>query len=180
MKKLIERVKKNILPELKKSLAKTNDFEVPRVEKVVVSTGVGDYKEDQNTVNKIAGELAKITGQQPKINLSRKAVSAFKLRIGQPVGLTATLRGKRMYDFLEKLVNISLPRVRDFRGLSLKAFDEKGNYTIGIREYSIFPEARYENISVNFGLEVNIKTTARNKGEAKALLTALGFPFEKK
>lgn len=180
MEKLRQKYENSIKADLKKSLGKKNIFEIPRIEKVVVSTGVGDFKEDKGTIDKIAAELSRITGQKAKINLSRKSVSAFKLRTGQPVGLTATLRGDRAYDFLNKLVSVALPRVRDFRGLSLKAFDGRGNYTAGIREYSIFPEVRYENISQNFGLQVNIKTTAKNDEDTKALLVALGFPFEKK
>jgi large subunit ribosomal protein L5 len=180
MEKLRQKYENSIKLDLEKSLGKKNIFEIPRIEKVVVSTGVGDFKEDKGIIDKISAELTRITGQKAKVNLSRKSVSAFKLRTGQPVGLTVTLRGDRAYDFLNKLVSVALPRVRDFRGLSLKAFDGRGNYTAGIREYSIFPEVRYENISQNFGLQVNIKTTAKNDEDTKALLVALGFPFEKK
>ena len=157
-----------------------NILEVPRLEKVVVSCGTGDFKDDDKMIAKIAGELAKITGLHPKTNLSRKAVSSFKLRIGQPVGLTTTLRGERMYDFVARLVSVALPRVRDFRGLPLSAFDGRGNYSIGIKEYAIFPEIKYEDVTHNFGFQVNIKTTAKNDGDAKRLLELLGFPFEKK
>lgn len=180
MEKLAKKFNSVILGELKKSLGRSNDFAVPQLEKIVVSTGTGDYKEDKNTIEKISVELAKITGQKPKLNLSRKAVSAFKLRIGQPVGLTVTLRGERMYDFVDRLVNTTLPRVRDFRGLKDSAFDKQGNYSIGLRDYSIFPEVKYEEISVNFGLEICIKTTAKTAEDGKALLVALGFPFSNK
>jgi len=180
MEKLASKFNSVILGELKKSLGRSNDFAVPQLEKIVVSTGTGDYKEDKNTIEKISAELAKITGQKPKLNLSRKAVSAFKLRIGQPVGLTVTLRGERMYDFVDRLVNTTLPRVRDFRGLKDSAFDKQGNYSIGLRDYSIFPEVKYEEISVNFGLEICIKTTAKTAEDGKALLAALGFPFSNK
>lgn len=180
MEKLASKFNSVILAELKKSLGRSNDFAVPQLEKIVVSTGTGDYKEDKNTIEKISVELAKITGQKPKLNLSRKAVSAFKLRIGQPVGLTVTLRGERMYDFVDRLVNTTLPRVRDFRGLKDSAFDKQGNYSIGLRDYSIFPEVKYEEISVNFGLEICIKTTAKTAEDGKALLAALGFPFSNK
>lgn len=179
MDKLEKQFKGKIIKEVKEALGKKNILEVPGIEKVVVSTGTGDFKDDKNTIDKIAAEIAKITGQKPKVNLSRKAVSAFKLRIGQPVGLTVTLRGERMYDFINRFVNIALPRVRDFKGLKNGSFDEKGNYSIGIRDYSIFPEIKYEDITVNFGVEVSIKTTARNKEDAKVLLEKLGFPFEK-
>lgn len=180
MEKLSVRIKDIINKEVKKELSLKNDFEVPRIEKVVISTGIGDFKEDQKTVEKIQNELAKIAGQKTKVNLSRKAVSAFKLRIGQPVGLTVTLRGKKMYDFIDKLVNVALPRVRDFRGLSVKAFDGRGNYSIGIKEYSIFPEIKYEDISTNFGFQINLKISGKKDEYSKVLLEKLGFPFEKK
>lgn len=179
MENLAEKFNKVILPELKSELKKDNVWQIPRLTKVVVSAGIGDFKEDKNAVEKIAKEISRITGQKAKINLSRKAVSAFKLRIGQPVGVTVTLHGERMYDLLTRLVNVALPRVRDFRGLSNDAFDKNGNYSIGIRDYSIFPEVKYEEITHNFGLQVNIKTTAKNKDEAHLLLTKLGFPFKK-
>jgi len=179
MEKLIEKFKASMVKELKSELKKKNDFEIPKITKIVVSAGIGDFKEDKNKVEKIAKEIAKITGQKAKVNLSTKAVSAFKLRIGQPVGLTVTLRGERMYDFIDRLVNVALPRVRDFKGLSLKAFDNQGNYSLGIRDFSIFPEIKFEEITENFGLQVNVKTTATNKEDALALLKKLGFPFEK-
>ena len=179
MEKLIDRFKKEILPKLQSEKNNANIFEVPAIEKVVVSVGVGDYKEDKGAIEKIVAEVAKITGQKPKINLSKKAVSAFKLRIGQPVGLTVSLRGPKMYDFLEKLINIALPRVRDFKGTSLKAFDGQGNYSIGIKDYTIFPEIKYEEVDKSFGLQVNIKTTAKNDADAKAMLSLIGIPFEK-
>lgn len=166
-------------PELQKDLNCGNSFEVPRIEKVVVSAGVGDWKEDKNAIDHISGEVAKITGAKPKVNKSTKAVSAFKLRIGQPVGLTTTLRGERMYDFISKFVNVALPRIRDFRGVSASSFDTVGNFSIGVRDYAIFPEIKYEEVKENFGLEVNFKIKARNKDEAKALLDKLGFPFKK-
>jgi large subunit ribosomal protein L5 len=180
MEKLVERYNKNIIPELKKELSLSNIMEVPQLVKVVVSSGVGDFKEDNKAVEKISSELAKITGLKPKLNRSKKAVSAFKLRIGQPVGLTVTLRGEKMYDFLDRLVNVAFPRVRDFRGLPKKAFDGKGNYSIGIKDYSIFPEIKYEDVTTPFGFQVNIKTNCNNNKDAEALFKKLGFPFEKK
>jgi len=179
MEKLLKQFNDSIIKDIKTTLKKKNIFEVPRIEKVIVSTGTGDYKDDKNAIEKIAKEMAKITGQKANVNLSRKAVSAFKLRIGQPVGLTVTLRGERMYDFVNRLVNITLPRVRDFRGLRVSSFDNQGNFSIGVRDYSIFPEIKYEDITINFGLEICIKTTAKNKEDAKVLLEKLGFPFEK-
>ncbi|MFA4996447.1 MAG: 50S ribosomal protein L5 [Patescibacteria group bacterium] len=180
MEKLVEKYNKVIIPELRKELSKKNIMEVPKLTKVVVSSGVGDFKEDDKAVAKISAELSKITGLKPKINRSRKAVSAFKLRIGQPVGLTATLRGEKMYDFLDRLVSVAFPRVRDFRGLSKKSFDGQGNYSIGIKDYSIFPEIKYEDVTTPFGFQVNIKTNCKNDEDARALLVKLGFPFEKK
>jgi len=179
MEKLIEKYKKSIVSELKKELSKDNIMEVPKLEKVVISSGVGAFKEDDKVIAKISAELSKLTGMKPRINRSRKAVSAFKLRIGQPIGLTITLRGEKMYDFLDRLVSVAFPRVRDFRGLSLKAFDGQGNYSIGIKDYSIFPEIKYEDITTIFGFQINIKTNCKNDEDAKALLIKLGFPFEK-
>ena len=180
MEKLIEKFNKEIAPALQKELSLKNKFLTPRIEKIVVSTGIGDYKDDDGAVKKIAEELTKIVGQKPRINLSRKAVSAFKLRIGQPVGLTVTLRGEKMYDFVDRLINVALPRVRDFRGLSNKGFDGHGNYAIGIKEYMIFPEVKYEDATRPFGFQVNIKTNVSKDNETRALLVGLGFPFEKK
>lgn len=179
MERLIEKFNKVILPALKTELKITNVHEIPKIEKVVVSVGTGDFKEDKAAIKKICGEIAKITGQKAKVNKSVKAVSAFKLRIGQPVGVTVTLRGIRMYDFISRLVNVALPRVRDFRGLSTTSFDKMGNYSIGLRDYSIFPEIKYEEITHNFGLEINIRIKARNRDDAKVLLEKLGFPFKK-
>lgn len=179
MEKLIEKYNKVIISALKKELSKGNTMEVPKLEKIVISSGVGDYKEDDKAIEKISAELSKLAGLKPKINRSRKAVSAFKLRIGQPIGLTVTLRGEKMFDFIDRLVNVSIPRVRDFRGLSNKSFDGKGNYSIGIKDYSIFPEIKYEDITKVFGFQINIKTNCKNNEDAKALLIKLGFPFEK-
>jgi len=179
MEKLNEKFIKEIKPALLKDLGIKNPFRVPAVTKVVVSTGIGDFKEDDKMVEKISGLLAKITGQKPKVNLSRKAVSAFKLRIGQPVGLTVTLRGEKMYDFIDRLISIALPRVRDFRGLPKKAFDKQGNYSIGIKDTAIFPEVKMEDAVAGLGLQINFNTTAKNNDEALALFEKLGFPFEK-
>jgi large subunit ribosomal protein L5 len=179
MDKLITKFNKEISASLKKELSLGNQYLIPKLLKVVVSTGIGDYKEDDTAVKKITKELTKITGQKPRVNLSRKAVSSFKLRIGQPVGLTVTLRGEKMYDFVDRLINIALPRVRDFRGLSNKGFDGNGNYAIGIKEYMIFPEVKYEDATRPFGFQVNINTNVKNDNETRALLTNLGFPFEK-
>ncbi len=180
MEKLIQKYNKEIAPKLKKELGLKNNFLIPKIIKVTVSAGIGDFKDDDAAIKKISDELAKITGQKPKLNLSKKAVSSFKLRIGQPVGLTVTLRGEKMYDFIDRLVSVALPRVRDFRGLSKKGFDGNGNYSIGIREYMIFPEVKYEEATRPFGFQVNIKTNTENDEQAKLLLSEIGFPFERK
>lgn len=179
MEKLGKIYQDKITPELKKELGYSNIFEVPKITKIVVSAGVGDFKDDKNQIELISNEIAMITGAKPKINLSRKAVSAFKLRIGQPVGITTTLRGERMYDFLSKLINVTLPRIRDFHGISAESFDGQGNYSLGIKDYSIFPEVKFEEIKTVFGLEVNIRIRAKKKDDAKLLLTKIGFPFMK-
>lgn len=179
MEKLAKKFNTVILPALQKELGIKNISAVPKIVKVVVSSGIGDFKDDDKAIEKIANELKLICGQKAKINHSKKAVSSFKLRIGQPIGLTITLRGEKMFDFIDKLVNTALPRVRDFRGLLKKGFDGHGNYCIGIKEYSIFPEVKYEDISINFGFQINIKTTAKSDDEARVLLKLLGFPFEK-
>lgn len=180
MAKLSQKFNEEIQPTLKKELNIKNNFEIPKVEKVVVSVGIGAYKEDKNAIDKIISEFQKVVGQKPKINRSKKAVSAFKLRIGQVVGLTATLRGERMFDFINRFVNVALPRVRDFRGLNSESFDGQGNYTVGLKDYSIFPEIRYEDVTHPFGLEVNVKIKARSREEARLLLEKIGFPFSKK
>ncbi|MEI8143532.1 MAG: 50S ribosomal protein L5 [Candidatus Berkelbacteria bacterium] len=180
METLKERFHKTIKQALKKSLNKKNISEVPEIEKVVISSGIGDWKDSKDTIEKISVEIAKLTGQKPKINMSKTSVSAFKLRENQPVGMTVTLRGDRKYDFIDRLTNVAIPRIRDFRGLSEKSFDEHGNYSLGIKDYSIFPEIKYEDIPVNFGLQVNIKIRSKSKEDATALLKELGFPFVKK
>lgn len=170
---------KNLYQNLGKKLGLKNPHQVPRVTKVVVSTGIGDIKEDKKAIDAVSSDMMAFCGQKPKINLSRKSVSAFKLRNNQPVGLTVTLRGRRMYDFLSRLTNVAMPRIRDFKGLSNKAFDGKGNYCVGISEHVIMPEIKYDTVNQSFGFQVNIRTTAKGDEQTKALLVELGFPFEK-
>ena len=169
--------------EISKTLGSTlnisNLFAVPKIIKVVISTGVGKFKDDQNIINTIMADLALITGQKPKINLSKKAVSAFKLRLKQPVGLTVTLRGSKMHDFIQRFSQIAIPRIRDFKGLSLRGLDDHGNYSLGIEEHTIMPEIKYDDVKQIYGFQVNINTSAKNKDQAKALLTEYGFVFEK-
>lgn len=180
MEKIYEKYNKIIRPALQKELGKKNVFEIPAINKVVVSAGIGEFKDDDAAVKKVSGVLARIVGLTPKITHSRKAVSSFKLRIGQPVGLTSTLRGELMYDFIDRFINIALPRVRDFRGLSLKAFDGRGNYCVGVKDCSMFPEFMHDEAIKNFGFQINFQTSAKNNEDALALFKALGFPFEKK
>lgn len=175
----INKIENDLTKRLLAKFAVTNPHQIPKVSKVVVSCGIGRIKEDKKAIETVASDLAAICGQKPKINLSKKSVSAFKLRENQPVGLTVTLRGKRMYDFLSRLTNIAMPRIRDFKGLSNKAFDGRGNYCVGMTEHVIMPEIKYDTINQSFGFQVNIRTTAKNDEQAKVLLVELGFPFEK-
>jgi len=168
-----------IRPELAQSLGR-HILAVPRVEKVVISVGIGRYAHNQQFMDFISSELALLSGQKPQLRKARKSVAGFKVREGMPSGLRVTLRGRRMYDFLEKLVNIALPRVRDFRGLSRKGFDGKGNYNLGLREHTVFPEIIYESMDKVFSLGIAVMTTARTDEEALALLRAMGFPFKEK
>ena len=173
------KIEEKLTKSLMSKLGLSNPHQTPKVEKVVISSGIGAIKEDKNAIKTVSDDLLAITGQKPKINLSRKSVSAFKLRNNQPVGLTVTLRGDRMYAFLSRLTNIAMPRIRDFKGLSSKAFDGQGNFCVGISEHVIMPEIKYDTVNQAFGFQINIKTSAKNNEQAKALLVELGFPFEK-
>lgn len=163
---------------LKSVFGYTSTMQTPKVTKIVVSSGIGSLK-DKNKSKIIVDRLTKITGQKPVLKLAKKSIATFKVREGDPVGYQITLRGKRMYDFLDKLVYIAFPRTKDFRGLSSKGIDEMGNFTIGMKENTIFPESSDEELKDVFGLSATIVTTAKNKKEAKAYLEFLGFPFKK-
>ena len=152
---------------------------VPKIEKVVINTGVGRFVKEDKTVERIAKDLTMITGQKPVYRKAKKSISGFKLRQGVTVGISVTLRGKRMYDFLDRLIAIALPRSRDFRGIDAKNFDKMGNLNFGIKESSIFPEISYENVKDIFGLEVTVVTTAKNRERGVELLKQLGFPIKK-
>ncbi|MBD3330389.1 50S ribosomal protein L5 [Candidatus Peregrinibacteria bacterium] len=175
------RVKKEIHPKLKKDLKVSNVMAVPALKKIVVNVGIGSYTKAQGNkdFSNIVENMAAITGQKPVVNKAKKAISNFKIRVGDPVGLSVTLRGKRMYDFLNKLINIVFPRVRDFRGLSRKAFDGSGNYSVGFREHIVFPEISPDDVIKLHGVQVNICTTAEDNEHAYKLLAAMGFPFKK-
>lgn len=175
---LKEKYRKNVVPLLQKELGIKNLWAVPKISKVKINVGLGQFLASKKDYSEVLDNLAAITGQRPVVNKARKAISNFKIRLGLPIGVSVTLRGKKMYDFVNKLVNITLPRIRDFRGISPKAFDGHGNYTVGITENTVFPEINPDNIDKTHGLEVTIITTAKNDQEGIALLKAMGFPFQ--
>jgi large subunit ribosomal protein L5 len=178
---LYNEYKGRVVPALQEKLGYKNLLQVPKVEKVVVNTCIPAQGSDvKQALEEAKKELALITGQHPAETKSKKSISNFKLRKGQPIGAKVTLRGDRMYEFLERLIRMALPRIRDFRGISAKAFDGKGNYTLGVQDQSIFPEVELDRIKRNIGFDITIVTTARTNDEAKALLAELGVPFSDK
>jgi len=178
MSNLQERYQQEIREKLQKEFGLDNLLAVPKVEKVVISMGLGEATQDKKIIEKAAEDLTAITGQKPKITKARQSISTFKLRKGEPIGLMVNLRGKRMYNFLEKLFRIVLPRLRDFKGLSKKGFDGRGNYSLGIKEQIVFPEVDYAKIDKIRGLEVTIVTNSKDNQQAERLLAELGMPFE--
>ncbi len=178
MSQLKENYEKNIIPELLEKFKYTNIMQVPKVEKVVLNIGLGEAIHNIKLLDSAAEELKTIAGQNPVITRAKKSIAAFKLRAGMPIGCMVTLRQSRMYDFLYKLVNTALPRVRDFRGISGKAFDHNGNYSLGIKEHIIFPEIEYDKIDKIKGLNITIVTTAKTDEEGKELLRLMGMPFK--
>ena len=175
--RLKERFEKEIRPALMKEFGYKSVMAVPKIEKVVVNMGLGEATANAKLIDTGADELARITGQKPVITKARKSIANFKLRQGQSIGAMVTLRGDRAYEFLDRLVNLALPRVRDFKGVSPKAFDGKGNYTLGVREQIIFPEINYDRVEKIKGMNITVVTTARNDEEGRALLRSLGMPF---
>ena len=175
--RLKERYAAEVLPALMKEFGFENPMQAPRLEKVVVNMGLGEAIQNGKILDASIAQLAQITGQRPVVTKARKSIANFKLRQGQSIGAMVTLRGDRAYEFLDRLVSIALPRVRDFKGVSPKAFDGKGNYTLGIREQIIFPEINYDKVERIKGLNVTVVTTARNDEEGRALLRLLGLPF---
>ena len=167
-----------IVPELQKELGYSNSMQVPRVQKITLNMGVGEAMNDKKAIEKAQKDLEKITGQKPLITKAKKSVASFKVREGFPIGVKVTLRKARMYDFLDRLINIALPRIRDFRGLNKKSFDGNGNYSIGVKEQIIFPEIDYDNIDTIRGLDITITTSAKSDAEALALLQAFNFPIK--
>ncbi len=168
-----------VVPALIKKFGYTSVMQVPKIEKIVINTGLGDIKDNQKSMQTVEKELMQITGQKPIYRKATKSVANFKLREGMNIGLKVTLRGQRMYDFYDKLVSIALPRVRDFRGVSDKAFDGRGNYALGLKEQLIFPEISYDQVEKIRGMDVCIVTTAKTDEEARELLKLLGMPFKK-
>ena len=179
MNSLKEKYIKEIIPELEKKHNYTTVMAVPKLEKIVVNMGVGDATLNSKLLDVAVSELEKITGQQPVITRAKKSIAGFKLREGQAIGCKVTLRGERMYEFLDKLVNVSLPRVRDFRGVSNNSFDGRGNYTLGIKEQLIFPEIDFDKVNKLRGMDIVFVTTAKTDEEGHELLAQLGMPFHK-
>ena len=179
MNRLKEKYENEIVKTLVEKFDYTSVMEVPRINKIVLNMGVGDAVSNTRNLENAVNELTLISGQKPVITNAKKSIAAFRLREGMPIGTKVTLRGERMYDFLDKLVSVSLPRVRDFRGVNKNSFDGRGNYTLGVKEQLIFPEISYDDVSKVRGLDIVIVTTANTDEEGKALLSELGMPFQK-
>ncbi|RJF71874.1 MULTISPECIES: 50S ribosomal protein L5 [Deinococcus] len=179
MQTLKKKYNEEVRPALMQQFGYSSVMAVPRIEKIVVNEGLGSSKDDSKAIDKAAKELSLITLQKPIVTKAKKSISNFKLRQGMPVGIKVTLRGERMYVFLEKLVNIGLPRIRDFRGINPNAFDGRGNYNLGIKEQLIFPEITYDMVDKTRGMDITIVTSAKTDEEARALLQAMGLPFRK-
>lgn len=179
MDRLKTQYENRVREELTKRFGYSSPMAVPRLLKVVVNQGVGEAKDDSKVLDKAARELSTITLQKPVITKAKKSISNFKLRAGMPIGLKVTLRGERMYTFLEKLLHVALPRIRDFRGVNANSFDGRGNYNLGLKEQLVFPEITYDMVDQVRGMDITVVTSARNDEEARALLEGLGFPFRK-
>ena len=179
MARLKQHYEQNLMPALMKRLGLKNPMEAPRISKITVNMGVGEAVADKKIVDNAVKDMAAITGQKPIITKARKSVAAFKLRDGMPIGCKVTLRRERMYEFLDRLINVAIPRVRDFRGLSVKSFDGQGNYSLGVKEQIIFPEIDYDQVDAVRGMDITITTTAKDDVAGRALLEAFEFPFRK-
>lgn len=177
--RLKQRYKDAVVPALHKQFGYQSVMEIPRLEKIVVNMGLGSATQNGKIIDVAATELGLITGQKPVVTKARKSIASFKLREGQAIGVMVTLRRERMWEFLDRLVSFSLPRVRDFRGVSSRAFDGRGNYTLGIREQIVFPEIEYDKVDKIHGMNISFVTTAKNDEQGRALLTELGMPFRK-
>jgi large subunit ribosomal protein L5 len=174
---LKEHYNKHVIPALEKEFGFKNVMQVPRIEKIVVNCGLGEAIQNPKALEAAMGDIAAITGQKPKVCRARLSVAAFKLRKGMSVGCQVTLRGGRMYEFYDRLVNVALPRIRDFRGVPTKSFDGRGNYTLGIKEHTIFPEIDYDKVAAIFGMDITIVTTAKNDEQGFQLLKRMNMPF---
>lgn len=177
--RLYTKYKDEVVPAMQAKFSIKNRLAAPKIEKVSINIGINSRQTDSNYLDTTESNLTRITGQKPIRTKAKKAISAFKVRQGMVVGLKVTLRGQRMYDFLDKLIDISLPRIRDFRGLSLRSVDKQGNLTLGFKEHNVFPEIKSDEVERIHGLEISISTTAKNKERGTELFTALGFPFQK-
>jgi large subunit ribosomal protein L5 len=177
MARLQQYYRETVAPKLREQFSYRNVMEVPRITKITLNMGVGEAVADKKIMEHAVGNLTQIAGQKPVVTLSRKSIAGFKIRAGWPIGCKVTLRRDRMYEFLDRLVNIAIPRIRDFRGFSARAFDGRGNYSLGVREQIIFPEIDYDKIDAIRGLDITITTTARTDEEGRALLAAFNFPF---
>ena len=178
--RLLERYRNEIAPLMGKEFKYRNVMQAPRLQKVVVNIGAKEGQDDIKLLEQLAHELARITGQKPLVRQAKKSIAAFKLRQGSSIGLKVTLRRARMYEFIDRLFNVAMPRIRDFRGYSEKSFDDRGNYSLGIQEQTIFPEVEYDKVKKIKGMDITFVTTAPTKQEAKRLLELLGLPFKKK
>lgn len=179
MNSLKEKFNTEISPSMVEKFSYKSVMEVPKIEKITINMGVGDAVQNSKVLDNAVEELSQLSGQKPVVTYAKKSIAGFRLREGMPIGVKVTLRGERMYEFLQKLIHVALPRVRDFRGISNKAFDGRGNYTLGVKEQLIFPEINYDNVSKIRGMDISIVTTARTDEEARELLTQLGMPFKK-
>jgi len=179
MSRLLKEYREKIRPQLMKDLGYKNIMQVPRIEKIVVNVGLGEAVQDPKIIDVVSEDLAMITGQKPQVRRARKSVAQYHLRKGMPIGLRVTLRKRRAYDFLDRLINFALPRVRDFRGLPRDSFDGRGNYNFGLDEQTVFPEIEIDKVKKIFGMDIAIVTTAKTDEEAMKLLEAFGFPFER-
>jgi large subunit ribosomal protein L5 len=177
MARLKDKYREEIAPALKERFEIQNPMRIPKLNKIVVNMGVGEAAQDSRRLDGAMEDLARITGQKPQLRRARKSIAGFKIRDGMPVGARVTLRGERMWEFLDRLINIALPRVRDFRGISPRSFDGRGNFALGLREQTIFPEVSYDSIDTTRGLDVAVATTAESDEEARELLRMLGMPF---
>jgi large subunit ribosomal protein L5 len=179
MARLKQFYRETVAPKLKTDLGLANAMEIPKITKITVNMGVGEAVADRKVIDAAVGDMTKITGQKPLICKARKAIATFKVREGLPIGCKVTLRGDRMYEFLDRLISVAMPRIRDFRGVSARGFDGRGNYSMGVKEQIIFPEIQYDAIDQIRGMDITITTTARDNKQGRALLEAFSFPFRK-